>query len=253
MSNRGEHHEAVEAVAKALALADNDGKASASAIPDSQVWCLYTTEAQAVLAALQAVGWRPPEHRESFCETCGHTAGKHAGTKRGGSSCDVASCRCATLAARPPEQQREGMPCRFPGCPDEATYICLMDKGCACYPNDRVQLLCAQHAHESEPLGSFESRPLSEQADGERETQWRVVQRDEQYWDHGELAIQVSSEQAARSRQKYLDDLRGGRSTARVLRIERRNVGPWVAAPDTVGERRRDELARQADEEKADA
>jgi hypothetical protein len=53
-------------------------------------------------------------------------------------------------------------PCRFPGCPDPASYRVEMDAGCACYPDDRVQLLCAHHAHESEPLGSWRSTPLTE-------------------------------------------------------------------------------------------
>lgn len=55
-----------------------------------------------------------------------------------------------------PEQP--GFHCRL--CGEEAAYACLMDKGCACYPHDRVQLLCAQHAQESEPLGSFHSWPI---------------------------------------------------------------------------------------------
>jgi hypothetical protein len=45
-------------------------------------------------------------------------------------------------------------------CADEAVFVCFMNQGCACRPDDRVQFLCAQHAHESEPLGSFRSVPI---------------------------------------------------------------------------------------------
>lgn len=38
---------------------------------------------------------------EWFCANCAHTAGKHTGTKRGGSSCDVAGCQCAALSEHP--------------------------------------------------------------------------------------------------------------------------------------------------------
>jgi hypothetical protein len=43
--------------------------------------------------------------------------------------------------------------CRFGD--GEAAVRVAMDKGCTCYPDDREQLLCFQHAHESEPLGSW--------------------------------------------------------------------------------------------------
>lgn len=44
-------------------------------------------------------------------------------------------------------------PCRFDGSP--AVVRVEMDEGCVCFPDDREQLLCAQHAINSEPLGSF--------------------------------------------------------------------------------------------------
>lgn len=46
------------------------------------------------------------------------------------------------------------MNCRFPH-EAEATVRVEMDAGCACYPDDREQCLCTQHANESEPIGSW--------------------------------------------------------------------------------------------------
>lgn len=43
--------------------------------------------------------------------------------------------------------------CRFGD--GEAAVRVKMDKGCACYPDDREQLLCFHHASESEPIGSW--------------------------------------------------------------------------------------------------
>lgn len=40
-------------------------------------------------------------------------------------------------------------------CGAETVGVFLLDRGCVC-SSDTVQGLCLQHAHESEPLGSFE-------------------------------------------------------------------------------------------------
>lgn len=45
--------------------------------------------------------------------------------------------------------------CRF-GCGDPVYGIFMMDRGCICYPNDRIQALCLQHAMKSEPIGEME-------------------------------------------------------------------------------------------------
>jgi hypothetical protein len=52
------------------------------------------------------------------------------------------------------------MRCRFDGCPYAAAYVCEMDRGCVCFPDERVQALCAQHARKSEPLGRWSARPI---------------------------------------------------------------------------------------------
>ena len=44
--------------------------------------------------------------------------------------------------------------CRF-GCEDPAVGEYDMSNGCACYPNDRTQILCVQHAISAEPLGTM--------------------------------------------------------------------------------------------------
>lgn len=48
-------------------------------------------------------------------------------------------------------------PCRFVhlGCRDKAAGRYTMDRGCACFPDDREQDLCTNHALQSEPLGSM--------------------------------------------------------------------------------------------------
>ena len=45
------------------------------------------------------------------------------------------------------------IPCRFGDGPAVAIYA--VSKGCACYPHDREQALCAQHAVNAEPLGTM--------------------------------------------------------------------------------------------------
>ena len=44
-----------------------------------------------------------------------------------------------------------GDPCRFCGTP--ATVVALLGRGCACFPDDRVQALCEQHWCNLEPIG----------------------------------------------------------------------------------------------------
>lgn len=44
------------------------------------------------------------------------------------------------------------IPCHFDGCPFEASVAVHLPHGCICYPDDIVQLLCLQHAHNSTPL-----------------------------------------------------------------------------------------------------
>lgn len=48
--------------------------------------------------------------------------------------------------------------CRFCATPAIAQFA--MDRGCACYPNDRQQDLCVQHIISAEPLGSMELSQL---------------------------------------------------------------------------------------------
>jgi hypothetical protein len=44
--------------------------------------------------------------------------------------------------------------CRI--CGDPAVAIYRLERGCVCYPDDREQALCPQHAVRSEPLGDME-------------------------------------------------------------------------------------------------
>lgn len=44
--------------------------------------------------------------------------------------------------------------CRFCGALAVAVYV--MSNGCVCFPDDKQQALCAQHAMRSEPLGTME-------------------------------------------------------------------------------------------------
>lgn len=48
--------------------------------------------------------------------------------------------------------------CRF--CGDPAIVHVALSKGCACYPDDREQWLCAHHEWKSTPLGSFEVKQV---------------------------------------------------------------------------------------------
>jgi hypothetical protein len=43
--------------------------------------------------------------------------------------------------------------CRFCDTPAVAHYA--LSKGCACYPDDREQDLCAQHEYKVEPIGTM--------------------------------------------------------------------------------------------------
>lgn len=45
--------------------------------------------------------------------------------------------------------------CRFNG-HAQAVALVAVSRGCACYPDDRLQALCPQHIVSSEPLGSFQ-------------------------------------------------------------------------------------------------
>ena len=45
--------------------------------------------------------------------------------------------------------------CRFEGCQHPAVGEYSTPNGCACYPEDRVQKLCVQHAVTAEPLGAM--------------------------------------------------------------------------------------------------
>jgi hypothetical protein len=44
--------------------------------------------------------------------------------------------------------------CRICGDPPVAVY--RLERGCVCYPDDREQALCPQHAVRSEPLGDMD-------------------------------------------------------------------------------------------------
>lgn len=46
------------------------------------------------------------------------------------------------------------MRCRF--CGEPAIIHVALEKGCACYPDDREQWLCAQHLYKVEPIGAME-------------------------------------------------------------------------------------------------
>lgn len=52
------------------------------------------------------------------------------------------------------------IPCRFsegnPLHTDPAVFHVRLDRGCACYPNDREQWLCWQHFHKCGNIGSIE-------------------------------------------------------------------------------------------------
>lgn len=55
---------------------------------------------QGELAAAQSErdeAWAAASEKTRFCSECAHTTCKHRGTKRGGTSCDVAGCRCPAL------------------------------------------------------------------------------------------------------------------------------------------------------------
>jgi len=45
--------------------------------------------------------------------------------------------------------------CRFGG-HAPAVALVATSSGCTCFPDDRIQALCAQHVISAEPLGSFE-------------------------------------------------------------------------------------------------
>jgi hypothetical protein len=45
------------------------------------------------------------------------------------------------------------VPCRFCGAP--AVGIYYFDKGCVCYPDDRMQSLCEQHIVKATPIGNM--------------------------------------------------------------------------------------------------
>jgi len=45
--------------------------------------------------------------------------------------------------------------CRFEGCSHPALGEYTTPNGCACYPDDRQQKLCVQHAITAEPLGEM--------------------------------------------------------------------------------------------------
>jgi len=45
--------------------------------------------------------------------------------------------------------------CRFRG-HAPAVAVVATSSGCTCFPDDRIQALCAQHVISAEPLGSFE-------------------------------------------------------------------------------------------------
>jgi len=45
--------------------------------------------------------------------------------------------------------------CRFDGCMHPAVGDYATPSGCACYPEDRKQDLCVQHAVTAEPLGEM--------------------------------------------------------------------------------------------------
>lgn len=43
--------------------------------------------------------------------------------------------------------------CRF--CEEQAVGVFILDKGCACYPNDKEQALCEQHISKATPIGNM--------------------------------------------------------------------------------------------------
>ena len=57
------------------------------------------------------------------------------------------------LAIDRPAPSPFNLPCRF--CGASAVGIYYFDKGCGCYPNDRLQALCAQHVDKATPIGGM--------------------------------------------------------------------------------------------------
>jgi hypothetical protein len=62
--------------------------------------------------------------------------------------------------------------CRF--CSQPALALFNLPKGCACYPGDRQQALCAQHVITAEPLGEM---TLAEILDGSAWEWFKGTQR----------------------------------------------------------------------------
>ena len=50
------------------------------------------------------------------------------------------------------------MQCRF--CHHGAVAVFTLSDGCACFPDDREQALCAQHIVRASPLGSMELKDV---------------------------------------------------------------------------------------------
>lgn len=59
------------------------------------------------------------------------------------------------MSVSAPPVLKEDVPCRF--CGDKALAVgrWAMSEGCVCYPDDREQDLCAQHAIRATPLGDM--------------------------------------------------------------------------------------------------
>lgn len=58
------------------------------------------------------------------------------------------------MNASVPVDERE-VPCRFVGCPRLAIGRYEVSEGCVCFPQDREQDLCIQHAESATPIGTF--------------------------------------------------------------------------------------------------
>lgn len=67
----------------------------------------------------------------------------------------VSRCKRMSTAVRLIAIFRSKRVCRF-GCAGEPVGLYRLSRGCVCYPDDREQWLCAQHAVRAEPLGEME-------------------------------------------------------------------------------------------------
>jgi hypothetical protein len=46
------------------------------------------------------------------------------------------------------------MKCRF-DCNSPAVAVYILDRGCTCFPDDKIQALCAQHEYDATPINDM--------------------------------------------------------------------------------------------------